>query len=110
MNIKTLSDSLLTAIATEFSGSYLTMYPERVRECITEWIQLEASEVICKLVLEKAIQLTPENLRAKVLLRDLRRLNSQDLPKVLSMLALNLSAKDESLLRGILGIQERTQP
>jgi len=60
--------------------------------------------------LTEATQLVPGIFRAHALLLDICSQMPENLPQVLSALAMNLSSKDELTLRETFGIRELTQP
>lgn len=109
MTTKTLSDSHAAITRAPASTEWLLL-PYQFYRLEDRNYHLSHRTLLCAAVLEEAVRITPDFSRAHPLLLDIMKRCAGDLPKVLSMLSMNLSSKEESLLRGILGIQEHTQP
>jgi hypothetical protein len=107
MTTKTLSDSHAAISRDTVSTEWLLLPYQFYR--LEDRNHPSHRTLLCTAVLEETVRITPSFSRAHPLLLDIMKQCPGDLPKVLSMLSMNLSSKEESLLRGILGILERTQ-
>jgi hypothetical protein len=101
---------MITKTLAETYAVLCEMHPDN-RDWEYNYPELPEEQVMISLAaaVHEAARLTPDSLRAFALLMDIYHQMPQKLPQLLSALALNLSSKDESMLRGTYGILELTQ-
>jgi hypothetical protein len=94
--------------------TYVQLLEHHLKAFSPDWLPIEDEttqvELVLAAVVHEAVRLTPDMHRAHALLLDIYHQTPEKLPQLLSALAMNLSQRDELMLRETYGILELTQP